>query len=216
MARQDKTRQDKTRQEVNCINLYLSNGKETSYQNRIYDIDYIMTALTAGYRNLILLEAEEMETEKNIIMLGMLDQGGQEQTRRGYKPDGIAPTLNTMQGGERQPKILIKANTNQGFTEIEPPAVADLSFSKSTASRGRTQDGGKTCPTIDTSATGLTVFENQYRIRKLTPRECWRLMGFSDEDFNKAESVNSNTQLYKQAGNSIVVDVLEAIFNNLF
>ena len=54
------------------------------------------------------------------------------------------------------------------------------------------------------------------RIRKLTPKECWRLMGFSDEDFEKAAKVNSNTQLYKQAGNSIVVNVLEAIFKRLF
>ena len=53
------------------------------------------------------------------------------------------------------------------------------------------------------------------RIRKLTPKECWRLMGFNDEDFEKAEKVNSNTQLYKQAGNSIVVNVLEAILFNL-
>jgi DNA (cytosine-5)-methyltransferase 1 len=53
------------------------------------------------------------------------------------------------------------------------------------------------------------------RIRKLTPKECWRLMGFDDEDFEKAEKVNSNTQLYKQAGNSIVVNVLEAILRNL-
>lgn len=53
------------------------------------------------------------------------------------------------------------------------------------------------------------------RIRKLTPRECWRLMGFTDEDFDKAEAVNSNTQLYKQAGNSIVVPVLEGIFKEL-
>lgn len=53
------------------------------------------------------------------------------------------------------------------------------------------------------------------RIRKLTPKECWRLMGFNDEDFEKAAKVNSKTQLYKQAGNSIVVNVLMAIFNNL-
>lgn len=51
-----------------------------------------------------------------------------------------------------------------------------------------------------------------YRIRKLTPKECWRLMGFSDEDFEKSEKVCSNTQLYKQAGNSIVVNVLMGIF----
>lgn len=54
-----------------------------------------------------------------------------------------------------------------------------------------------------------------YRIRKLTPRECGRLMGVSDEDINKMEAVNSNTQLYKQFGNSIVVDVMCAMFRNL-
>ena len=58
-------------------------------------------------------------------------------------------------------------------------------------------------------------YDEGLRIRKLTPRETWRLMGFDDEDFEKAEKVNSNTQLYKQAGNSIVVNVLEAIFKNL-
>ena len=59
----------------------------------------------------------------------------------------------------------------------------------------------------------------EYRIRKLTPRECWRwqrLMDFKDEDFNKAAEVNSNTQLYKQAGNSIVCNVLVAIMGQLF
>lgn len=59
------------------------------------------------------------------------------------------------------------------------------------------------------------VREPKYRIRKLTPLECWRLMGFSDEDFHKAEKANSNSQLYKQAGNSIVKDVLMAIFGQM-
>lgn len=54
------------------------------------------------------------------------------------------------------------------------------------------------------------------RVRKLTPKECWRLMGFDDESFSRAEKKVSNSQLYKQAGNSIVVDVLMAIFKNLF
>lgn len=53
------------------------------------------------------------------------------------------------------------------------------------------------------------------RIRKLTPKECFRLMGFDDADFAKAEAVNSNTQLYKQAGNSIVVDVLEHLWRKI-
>lgn len=53
------------------------------------------------------------------------------------------------------------------------------------------------------------------RIRKLTPKEYWRIMGFDDEAYEKASAVNSNTQLYKQAGNSIVVPVLEGILKNL-
>lgn len=56
---------------------------------------------------------------------------------------------------------------------------------------------------------------NGLKIRKLTPKECWRLMGFDDTDFEKASQVNSNTQLYKQAGNSIVVNVLVEILKNL-
>lgn len=63
----------------------------------------------------------------------------------------------------------------------------------------------------------LIESENGYRVRKLTPLECWRLMGFSDNDFDCAKSSGmSNTQLYKQAGNSIVVSVLEGIFSELF
>lgn len=77
-------------------------------------------------------------------------------------------------------------------------------------------DGISTC--IHTQSNNLLqkIKEPTLRIRKLTPLECWRLMGFDDEDFYKAQSVGiSNTQLYKQAGNSIVVNVLEKIFNNL-
>ena len=61
----------------------------------------------------------------------------------------------------------------------------------------------------------LLEITEQYRVRKLTPKECWRLMGFSDEDYEKAAEVNSKTQLYKQSGNSIVRDVLMAIFSQL-
>lgn len=77
-------------------------------------------------------------------------------------------------------------------------------------------DGGL-APTLTAGTHGYAnphVF-TRYRIRKLTPRECWRLMGFSDEDFGKAEKVCSATQLYKQAGNSIVVNVLMAIFSQM-
>ena len=75
------------------------------------------------------------------------------------------------------------------------------------------------CRTLSTQSNNLLTKIKEpttLRIRKLTPKECWRLMGFTDEEFNRAAEVNSNTQLYKQAGNSIVVDVLVKIFTNLF
>lgn len=74
-------------------------------------------------------------------------------------------------------------------------------------------------PTLTTRPEGfktaILLITKELKIRKLTPLECWRLMGFSDYDYEKASKVNSNTQLYKQAGNSIVVNVLEEIFKNL-
>lgn len=87
-------------------------------------------------------------------------------------------------------------------------------YPKSKLRRGRVIEKGNISPTIICHDTNYRVEEN-YAIRKLTPKECWRLMGFSDDDFEKAEKVNSNTQLYKQAGNSIVVNVLEAIFKQM-
>lgn len=109
--------------------------------------------------------SELCENEHNKIqMLGLLDIKGNEQIRRVYGSDGLSPTLNTMEGGNRQPKVLTPKD---------------------------------------------------FRIRKLTPKECYRLMGFSDEDFERAKKVNSNSQLYKQAGNSIVVNVLEEIYKCL-
>lgn len=105
-------------------------------------------------------------SDKSIIQLGNIKKtesfGGNPQCGRIYSIDGLAPCLNTMQGGQREPKILI--------------------------------DG---------------------RVRKLTPRECWRLQGFPDWAFDKAQEVNSNSQLYKQAGNSVTVNVIAAIAREL-
>ena len=108
-----------------------------------------------------------------------------------YSTKGIAPALKTMQGGNRQPLIIEKKKKQIPI------------------------DG-----TINKPRGGLTVancITARYDcgIRKLTPKETWRLMGFSDEAFEKAEAVNSNSQLYKQAGNSIVVDCLVHILKNL-
>lgn len=88
--------------------------------------------------------------------------------------------------------------------------AADISFPNGYNKAKRVHNE---CPAINGTTTESSfIVKNDLRIRKLTPLEVWRLMGFSDDDFDKAEKINSNTQLYKQAGNSIVVNVLMAIF----
>lgn len=114
-----------------------------------------------------------------------------------------------------EPTVKIKQATKEGYIECKVGGVADLSYPTSKTRRGRVQDNGDTSPTITATETSVHKIESPYRIRKLTPLECWRLMGFSDKDFHEAEKVNSNSQLYKQAGNSIVVDVLEGIFKQM-
>ncbi|VGQ31739.1 DNA methylase [Streptococcus pyogenes] len=108
--------------------------------------------------------------------------------------------------------LLIKNATKKGYLIADNGDGIDTAYPDSKIRRGRVQKSMSHTITTDDSK---GVLEN-YRIRKLTPKECWRLMGCSDEDFGKAQAVNSNSQLYKQAGNAIVVDVLEAIFKQLF
>lgn len=130
--------------------------------------------------------------------------------------DGICNTLTTVQKDNLvMEKVKIKQATKEGYAEMKVGGVCDLSFPESETRRGRVQEGGDVCPTLTAQNNEICRIETRYRIRKLTPKECWRLMGFTDEDFEKAASVNSNTQLYKQAGNSIVVNCLEGIFSNL-
>lgn len=140
------------------------------------------------------------------IVLKQIGEIGSCQSGRIYDSDGCCPTLNTAQGGQKQPKIIDVTGCK---------AVGDL---KVGGERGIVYDAEKTMCTL--SATQYKdphkIFCN-YRIRKLTPKECWRLMGFDDADFEKAKAAGmSNTQLYKQAGNSICVPVLTAIFRQLY
>ena len=93
--------------------------------------------------------------------------------------------------------------------------VVKGNYSPSNHNASRIIDENGLAPTVMENHGTITAVEKDLRIRKLTPKECWRLMGFDDEDFEKASQVNSNAQLYKQAGNSIVVQVLEAIFREL-
>ena len=139
--------------------------------NRVYDSNNIACSQTAngggigGPTGLYLVD-------KSKRIGGLFDdEKSKHQAGSVWDVEGLAPTLDTMQDGYRQPCVL---------TEGENKTVVE-----------------------------------KYRIRKLTPKECWRLMGFKDEQFLKAEQVCSNSQLYKQAGNSIVVNVMEEIFKNL-
>lgn len=94
--------------------------------------------------------------------------------------------------------------------EFKEGQAADISFPNGYNKAKRVHNE---CPAINGTTTESSfIVKNDLRIRKLTPKECYRLMGFSDDDFDKAEKINSNSQLYKQAGNSIVVNVLMAIF----
>ena len=96
---------------------------------------------------------------------GKLNFYNYNETDKVYSVNKVSPTLNTMQGGNRQPKIAVREDTKQGV-----------------------------------------------RIRKLTEKECWRLQGFTDEQFYKAKNDGvSNSQLYKQAGNTVSVAVVDAI-----
>ena len=119
--------------------------------------------------------------------------------------------------------IRVRQATKQGYILCESGGVADLSYPKSKLRRGRVQRGGQTCPTLTAGNCNIYRIERNdsmnvedWAIRKLTPRECWRLMGFDDIDFYKAKEVGiSDTQLYRQAGNSIVVNVLTGVLKNL-
>ena len=107
-----------------------------------------------------------------------------------YDTDGIAPTIRAYQGGNLEPKIRVKEATKRGRV-------------------------GKQIANTLLTGESQGVVEPDFRIRKLTPRECWRLQGFPDWAFDKAQEVNSNSQLYKQAGNSVTVNVIAAIAERL-
>lgn len=161
------------------------------------------------------------------------------QTGRVYDISGVSPTLTTMQGGDKVPKILcreeaphlkIKEATKLGYAKATIGDSVNLAYPESTKRRGRVGKGvSNTITTSDNmgvvvaaleyrkdkwyEVTGIVIDGKLYRlrIRRLTPRECFRLQGFPDWAYERAESVSSKSQLYKQAGNSVTVTVIEAI-----
>jgi len=128
---------------------------------------------------------------------------------------GEKEVCHTLTSVQKDNIILVRQKTQKGYEECLENGVVNLSY-PSVEKRGRVQEHGELCPTLTTS-NGIHRLESLIRIRRLTPLECFRLMGFSDADFWKAKEAGiSNSQLYKQAGNSIVVDVLYYIFLELY
>ena len=196
-------------------------------------------------------EDEKLNTNGEIKQIGNIGKsdnfGGNPQVTRVYDINGISPTLNTMQGGGREPKILVREATKQGYAVANVGDSINFSHPNSKPRRGRVgKNIANTLLTSDEQCVVLpqiiqkphgfnkggvhniapTLTKSSYQennflkiegvsIRKLTPRECWRLQGFPDWAFDKAQEVNSNSQLYKQAGNSVTVNVIEEIAKRL-
>lgn len=143
--------------------------------------------------------------------LNMYDYRERDTVHSIYK---VAPTLNTMQGGDRQPKIAVREATKQGYAIAEQGDSVNISYPTSKTRRGRV--GKQVAQTLQAGEVNQGVVMQDVRIRKLTPLECWRLQGFTDEQFYKAKNSGvSNSQLYKQAGNAVTVNVVDAIVKQL-
>lgn len=161
-----------------------------------------------------------LETNR-CIQVGSLNYYNYDKMNRVYSKGGYSPALEIMQGGNRQPKIAepiayVKEATKKGYAENYEGDSVNLEQPNSKTRRGRV---GKGCVQTLTTSCNQAVIEPEaksFRVRKLTPKECYRLMGFTDEQFDRSQTFSSDSQLYKQAGNSIVVDVLYYIFGKLF
>ena len=168
-----------------------------------------MFTLTAQDRHGVVVE-NKVKQVGNLIDTESF--GGNPHRGRVYDISGISPCLNCVGGGGLEPKIRVKEATKQGYAEAEVGDSVNLSHPNSKTRRGRV---GKQIANTLLTGDSQGVVEPDFRIRKLTPRECWRLQGFPDWAFDKAQEVNSNSQLYKQAGNSVTVNVIEVIAREL-
>nr|DAN64671.1 MAG TPA: Cytosine specific methyltransferase [Caudoviricetes sp.] len=168
-----------------------------------------MFTLTAQDRHGVVVE-NKVKQVGNLIDTESF--GGNPHRGRVYDISGISPCLNCVGGGGLEPKIRVKEATKQGYAEAEIGDSVNLSHPNSKTRRGRV---GKQIANTLLTGESQGVVEPDFRIRKLTPRECWRLQGFPDWAFDKAQEVNSNSQLYKQAGNSVTVNVIEVIAREL-
>ena len=148
------------------------------------------------------------QNRERVFIIGHLrGEGG----RKIFPIDGQIKNINCVrQIGNL--KIRIKEATKIGYAEATIGDSVNLSHPNSKTRRGRV---GKQIANTLLTGEEQGVVMNDFRIRKLTPKECWRLQGFPDWAFERAAKVNSNSQLYKQAGNSVTVNVIAAIARRL-
>ena len=171
---------------------------------------------------------EEGDVIRHSYTNNRLNNGVENMGRTECK-EKLSPTLDTrcdcLGVVVKEPSELQKEVCNQAMEKglMTPYDIIDYTYSN--ARLGEIMNGklktknsqdNQIANTLTCNAENMGVCVPELRIRKLTPKECWRLMGFADEDVEKAAKVCSNSQLYKQAGNSIVVNVLMAIFKELF
>lgn len=165
--------------------------------------------------------------EPKIVQLGNINPSGKGMNGNVFDENGLAPTITTNKGEGNKIAIhdVNQEDNNKPKERFFRQALE--TFENSNANYGDTIDAFNKrvnrsgySPTLTTRPEGFKTailpVTNDIRIRKLTPKECFRLMGFSDEHFEAAEKMVSNSQLYKQAGNSIVVDVLYYILVELY
>lgn len=139
------------------------------------------------------------------------ESGMPRETNRVYSSKGLSPTLNTMQGGGREHKVAPTLSSNS-WNENNLLKLGGIYTGTSDKFSSKPMFG--LSRTLKANKHDAGIFDG-IRIRKLTPRECWRLQGFPDWAFEKAQEVNSNSQLYKQAGNSVTIPVIYEIARSL-
>jgi len=192
--------------DVNVIGSLESKFEST---NRIYDVggcSPTLSTMQGGNQEPKILEAKQ---------LGFMDNGtGKHQSNTVYDENALCPNITTVEGGGTQ-QIKVCESQIVAMRGRNPDNPSDRTAGSPTEQRLEANTQGTSNCLTSVRKDNLLLEKPQYRIRKLTPRECGRLMGVSDEDIDKMAAVNSNTQLYKQFGNSIVVDVMCAMFKNL-
>jgi DNA (cytosine-5)-methyltransferase 1 len=169
-------------------------------------------------RKVVFSNSKMKETNTNkLIKVGYMPYGEknkEHQSNTFYSTKGICPTIDTCGGGNLEPKIILKSKSQHLKNIIDKINIKETQ-AIDTYNQSIHKDFFQTIRANINSRNEDFICHN-YIIRKLTPKECWRLMGFEDKDIDNAIAIGmSNAQLYKQAGNSIVVNVLMAIFKEM-